>query len=184
MKGIDVTASVPEGSRDVEESLVESFGRRVGEAMGWPPMAGRAAGALMLSERPLTMAELQERLGFGDHATAHRQRSHREVQRVRSASVRLPLASRRLGGLPRTPAADDGAAARFRGIGRTRRPGTSPGAEGASRTDERVLPLHGRPPRRTARRVLAITDIRRRGTVAEVPAPGRWPDPATSDRRR
>lgn len=62
MKGIDVTASVPEGSRDVEESLVESFGRRIGEAMSWPPMAGRAAGVLMLSETPLTMAELQERL--------------------------------------------------------------------------------------------------------------------------
>lgn len=60
-----MTAPVPEGKRDVRELLVESFGRRVGEAMNWPPMAGRAAGVLMLSETPLTMAQLQERLDAG-----------------------------------------------------------------------------------------------------------------------
>jgi DNA-binding transcriptional regulator GbsR (MarR family) len=31
--------------------------------MGWPPLAGRAAGVLMLSEVPLTLAQLQETLG-------------------------------------------------------------------------------------------------------------------------
>ncbi|NGN66091.1 MarR family transcriptional regulator [Streptomyces sp. A7024] len=31
--------------------------------MGWPRMAGRAAGLLMLSEQPLTLTELQEALG-------------------------------------------------------------------------------------------------------------------------
>lgn len=43
--------------------LVEDFGRHIGRAMGWPPMAGRAAGVLMLSEAPLTLAQLQNALG-------------------------------------------------------------------------------------------------------------------------
>uniref|UniRef100_A0AAU3H1K1 Helix-turn-helix domain-containing protein n=1 Tax=Streptomyces sp. NBC_01401 TaxID=2903854 RepID=A0AAU3H1K1_9ACTN len=48
---------------DAHEALVEDFGMHVGRAMGWPPMAGRAAGLLMLSERPMTLAELQDALG-------------------------------------------------------------------------------------------------------------------------
>ncbi|WP_405659818.1 hypothetical protein OG379_05300 [Streptomyces sp. NBC_01166] len=52
-----------EGSNaDAHEVLVEEFGMHVGRAMGWPPMAGRAAGLLMLSEKPMTLAELQEAL--------------------------------------------------------------------------------------------------------------------------
>lgn len=50
------------GGLDAHDALVEEFGTHVGRAMGWPPMAGRAAGVLMLSERPLTMAQLQEEL--------------------------------------------------------------------------------------------------------------------------
>lgn len=45
--------------RGLEHSLIEDFGVRIGGAMGWPPMAGRAAGVLMLSESPLTLAQLQ-----------------------------------------------------------------------------------------------------------------------------
>lgn len=52
-----------EGSNaDAHEALVEEFGMHVGRAMGWPPMAGRAAGLLMLSENPMTLAELQDTL--------------------------------------------------------------------------------------------------------------------------
>ncbi|MEU6552263.1 winged helix DNA-binding protein [Streptomyces sp. NPDC046915] len=47
---------------DAHDSLVKEFGTHVGRAMGWPPMAGRAAGLLMLSERPMTLAELQDAL--------------------------------------------------------------------------------------------------------------------------
>jgi DNA-binding transcriptional regulator GbsR (MarR family) len=47
---------------DAHEALVEEFGMQVGRAMGWPPMAGRAAGLLMLSEKPMTLAELQDAL--------------------------------------------------------------------------------------------------------------------------
>ncbi len=47
---------------DGESSLIEDFGAYIGRAMGWPPMAGRAAGVLMLSETPLTSAQLQEAL--------------------------------------------------------------------------------------------------------------------------
>ncbi|MFD7812150.1 GbsR/MarR family transcriptional regulator [Streptomyces sp. NPDC059785] len=43
--------------------LIEDFGLHVGQAMGWPPMAGRAAGVLMLSESPLTLADLMSALG-------------------------------------------------------------------------------------------------------------------------
>ncbi|MBO3682128.1 GbsR/MarR family transcriptional regulator [Streptomyces sp. NEAU-YJ-81] len=47
---------------DAHDALVEEFGMHVGRAMGWPPMAGRAAGLLMLRERPMTLAELQDAL--------------------------------------------------------------------------------------------------------------------------
>jgi DNA-binding transcriptional regulator GbsR (MarR family) len=46
----------------LERSLIEDFGLRIGGAMGWPPMAGRAAGVLMLSDTPLTLAQLQQAL--------------------------------------------------------------------------------------------------------------------------
>ncbi|GAA2216138.1 hypothetical protein GCM10009850_116070 [Nonomuraea monospora] len=42
--------------------LIDDFGLRIGRAMGWPPMAGRAAGVLMLSSAPLSTAELQSAL--------------------------------------------------------------------------------------------------------------------------
>lgn len=42
-----------------QRALIEDFGVRIGGAMGWPPMAGRAAGVLMLSEEPVSTAELQ-----------------------------------------------------------------------------------------------------------------------------
>ncbi|MFI5592376.1 GbsR/MarR family transcriptional regulator [Amycolatopsis sp. NPDC051758] len=45
-----------------EDALIEDFGLHIGRAMGWPPMAGRTSGVLMLSEKPLTLAELQEAL--------------------------------------------------------------------------------------------------------------------------
>ncbi|WLQ68052.1 GbsR/MarR family transcriptional regulator [Streptomyces glycanivorans] len=56
-------SQAPEGiDADAHEALVGEFGMRVGRAMGWPPMAGRAARLLMLSESPMTLAELQDAL--------------------------------------------------------------------------------------------------------------------------
>lgn len=52
-----------EAGSAVEDSLIEDFGVHIGRAMGWPPMAGRAGAVLMLSEAPMTLAELQEALG-------------------------------------------------------------------------------------------------------------------------
>jgi DNA-binding transcriptional regulator GbsR (MarR family) len=54
--------SAPAGESGVEASLIEDFGLHIGRAMGWPPMAGRAAGVLMLSEKPMTLAQLQAAL--------------------------------------------------------------------------------------------------------------------------
>ncbi|MFE4450908.1 GbsR/MarR family transcriptional regulator [Streptomyces sp. NPDC056796] len=51
------------GTDDAPDALVDDFGTHVGRAMGWPRMAGRAAGLLMMSDRPLTLAQLQEALG-------------------------------------------------------------------------------------------------------------------------
>jgi hypothetical protein len=58
--------AVPErvgvSSADDTGVLINDFGVRIGRAMGWPPMAGRTAGVLMLSETPMTMAQLQRAL--------------------------------------------------------------------------------------------------------------------------
>jgi DNA-binding transcriptional regulator GbsR (MarR family) len=43
-------------------ALIDDFGRHIGRAMGWPPMAGRTAAVLMLGDAPMTMAELQAAL--------------------------------------------------------------------------------------------------------------------------
>ncbi|MFD8569152.1 GbsR/MarR family transcriptional regulator [Streptomyces sp. NPDC057694] len=51
------------GTENAPDALVEEFGIHVGRAMGWPRMAGRAGGLLMMSGRPLTLAQLQEALG-------------------------------------------------------------------------------------------------------------------------
>ncbi|MFC9616697.1 GbsR/MarR family transcriptional regulator [Streptomyces sp. NPDC056721] len=50
------------GSDDAHDALIEEFGTHIGRAMGWPRMAGRTAGVLMLSEKPLTLGELQDTL--------------------------------------------------------------------------------------------------------------------------
>ena len=42
---------------------VESFGIEVGQAMGWPRMAGRVMATLMLHDGPMSMKQLQEALG-------------------------------------------------------------------------------------------------------------------------
>ncbi|MGB8940259.1 MAG: hypothetical protein WCD21_08485 [Streptomyces sp.] len=44
-------------------ALIEDFGLHIGQAMGWPRMAGRTAGVLMTSQAPLTLAQLMEALG-------------------------------------------------------------------------------------------------------------------------
>lgn len=46
-----------------DDPLIDEFGTSISGVMGWPPMAGRAAGVLMMSKEPLTLSELQESLG-------------------------------------------------------------------------------------------------------------------------
>lgn len=55
-------AAAEDGDIGAQEALVEEFGIHVGRAMGWPPMAGRAAGLLMMSDAPLTLTQLQDEL--------------------------------------------------------------------------------------------------------------------------
>ena len=97
--------------------LVDDFGLHIGRAMGWPPMAGRAAGVLMLSEKPLTLAELQEALGASKGSASEMTRLlmvNGVVERYKEPGSRqfvVPLARRRLVGLPAPPAPADHAAA-------------------------------------------------------------------------
>lgn len=56
-------AGAEDDSATEDASIIDEFGVSIGGAMGWPPMAGRAAGVLMLSGEPLTLAELQTALG-------------------------------------------------------------------------------------------------------------------------
>lgn len=57
---------MPSPARDGDpgdrSALIDDFGLHIGRAMGWPPMAGRTAGVLMLSEAPMSMAGLQSAL--------------------------------------------------------------------------------------------------------------------------
>ncbi|RQO43012.1 hypothetical protein DBV08_27265 [Rhodococcus sp. KBW08] len=53
---------IGESGSGATKALIEDFGVHIGGAMGWPPMAGRAAGVLMLSQTPMTMPQLQEAL--------------------------------------------------------------------------------------------------------------------------
>lgn len=44
-------------------ALLDDFAAVIGQTMGWPPMAGRTAGVLLLSDRPMTVQQLQDELG-------------------------------------------------------------------------------------------------------------------------
>ncbi|MCA2221969.1 GbsR/MarR family transcriptional regulator [Nonomuraea aurantiaca] len=57
-----MSSPVGDDGSGAENPLIDDFGLHIGRAMGWPPMAGRAAGVLMLREAPMTMAELQDAL--------------------------------------------------------------------------------------------------------------------------
>lgn len=57
------TTTPSAGAAELHDALIDDFGLYVGRAMGWPPVAGRLAGVLMLSEVPMTMTELQKALG-------------------------------------------------------------------------------------------------------------------------
>ncbi|MFJ8752965.1 GbsR/MarR family transcriptional regulator [Streptomyces sp. NPDC102441] len=76
---------------DAREALVEEFGMHVGRAMGWPPMAGRAAGLLMLSEEPMTLAELQDALDASKGSVSEMTRllvTNGTVERYKAAGQR------------------------------------------------------------------------------------------------
>ncbi|MYV99432.1 hypothetical protein GT354_14275 [Streptomyces sp. SID3343] len=71
--------------------MIEDFGLQVGQAMGWPPMAGRAAGVLMLSESPLTMTQLMSTLGASKGSVSEITRlliTNGTVQRYKPAGSR------------------------------------------------------------------------------------------------
>ncbi|MFH8469341.1 GbsR/MarR family transcriptional regulator [Streptomyces sp. NPDC017991] len=74
-----------------DELLVEDFGQRIGRAMGWPPMAGRLGGVLMLSPDPMTLSELQEALGASKGSVSEMTRlliTNGTVERVKVPGVR------------------------------------------------------------------------------------------------
>ncbi|MGC5567738.1 GbsR/MarR family transcriptional regulator [Streptomyces sp. FR-108] len=74
-----------------DELLIEDFGQRIGRAMGWPPMAGRLGGVLMLSPDPMTMPELQEALGASKGSVSEMTRlliTNGTVERVKVPGVR------------------------------------------------------------------------------------------------
>ena len=64
-----MSGAVDDAATD-DSRLIEDFGQRIGRAMGWPPMAGRLAGVLMLSPTPMAQAELQEALGASKGSTS------------------------------------------------------------------------------------------------------------------
>jgi DNA-binding transcriptional regulator GbsR (MarR family) len=57
-----VSSPARDGGPAGGDALIDDFGLRIGRAMSWPPMAGRTAGVLMLSETPMTMPDLQDAL--------------------------------------------------------------------------------------------------------------------------
>ncbi|MGY0499339.1 GbsR/MarR family transcriptional regulator [Nocardia sp. FBN12] len=71
--------------------LIEDFGLRIGTAMGWPPMAGRLAGILILSPAPMTLAELQQALGASKGSASEMTRlliTNGTVDRIKLPGVR------------------------------------------------------------------------------------------------
>ncbi|MEV1025971.1 hypothetical protein [Streptomyces sp. NPDC050264] len=79
------------GAADSPDTLVEEFGTHVGRAMGWPRMAGRAAGLLMMSDRPLTLTELQEALDASKGSASETTRlliANGTVERYKEAGAR------------------------------------------------------------------------------------------------
>ncbi|MFG3022695.1 GbsR/MarR family transcriptional regulator [Streptomyces sp. NPDC048254] len=71
--------------------LIEDFGLRIGGAMGWPPMAGRLAGILMLSPAPMTLSQLQQALGASKGSASEMTRllmTNGTVDRVKMPGVR------------------------------------------------------------------------------------------------
>lgn len=48
---------------DASAALLDDFAAVIGQTMGWPPMAGRTAGVLLLNDRPMTVQEMQAELG-------------------------------------------------------------------------------------------------------------------------
>ncbi|NKQ54667.1 hypothetical protein HFP15_17430 [Amycolatopsis sp. K13G38] len=72
-------------------SLVEDFGEHIGRAMGWPRMAGKAAAVLMLSETPMTLAELQQALDASKGSVSETTRlliTHGTVERFKETGSR------------------------------------------------------------------------------------------------
>lgn len=53
------TSTRPEGA----ELIIDDFATVIGQTMGWPPMAGRTAGVLLLSDQPMTVQQLQDEVG-------------------------------------------------------------------------------------------------------------------------
>ena len=49
--------------RSARQALTEDFATVIGRTMGWPPLAGRTAAVLLLSERPMTAGQLQAETG-------------------------------------------------------------------------------------------------------------------------
>jgi DNA-binding transcriptional regulator GbsR (MarR family) len=60
MADVDTPAAVEPGA---EQVLTEDFATVIAATMGWPPLAGRTAAVLLLSEHPMTTSQLQTETG-------------------------------------------------------------------------------------------------------------------------
>ncbi len=58
----DIHASTP-ADPSARAALTEDFATVIGRTMGWPPLAGRTAAVLLLSEHPMTTLQLQHETG-------------------------------------------------------------------------------------------------------------------------
>ena len=59
----DVPAAPATDASSTEQALTEDFATVIGQTFGWPPLAGRTAAVLLLSEHPMTTGQLQSATG-------------------------------------------------------------------------------------------------------------------------
>ncbi|MBN9738723.1 hypothetical protein Ae168Ps1_1245c [Pseudonocardia sp. Ae168_Ps1] len=83
---------VASGTRSADaEVLIDDFASVLGRTMGWPPMAGRTAGVLMLAEGAMTAQQLQADVGASAGSMSEITRlliTNGVVQRVKAPGAR------------------------------------------------------------------------------------------------
>ncbi|XPP26848.1 MAG: GbsR/MarR family transcriptional regulator [Leucobacter sp.] len=75
----------------LSEDFAEDLGSALATFLLWPPMAGRVSAALMMSPEPLTLAELQTRLGVSGGSISEMTRmllTTGVIRRIKTPGVR------------------------------------------------------------------------------------------------